>query len=378
MKKLILLALTAALLLIASAFLMRAPERETNRGAEIVALNEIEQLAVRGDPALAAEKAAALRAQIRQQSREVQHDRRLPLMCGICLLFLGGVTGYCCIAVLRPFEKLSHFADEIASGNFDLPLNYERSNYFGKFTWGFDRMRCEISNARAREKAAIENNKTVIASLSHDIKTPVASVRAYAEALDMGMAQNAAQRTEYLSMMIRKCDEITKLTDDMLLHALSDLGRLRMQPEQFDLSALTAKTVGSLSAGLSDIRFTKPFFPADVYADPVRTEQVIGNLIHNARKYAKTDVDITISRNADFIMLHVRDYGGGIPDADMPFIFSQFYRGSNAGTEPGAGLGLYIVKYIAEQSGGSVTLKNHENGLEVTVALPAGASFGNH
>ena len=102
MKKLILLALTAALLLIASAFLMRAPERETNRGAEIVALNEIEQLAVRGDPALAAEKAAALRAQIRQQSREVQHDSRLSLMCGICLLFLGGVTGYCCIAVLRP------------------------------------------------------------------------------------------------------------------------------------------------------------------------------------------------------------------------------------------------------------------------------------
>lgn len=370
MKKLILLALTAALLLIGAAFLLRAPEQNTEQGELLVALNEIEQLAGRGDSALAAEKTADLMTEIRQQDPSVQKDCRIPLMCGICLLFLGGVTGYCSLAVLRPFEKLSHFADEIASGNFDLPLKYERFNYFGKFTWGFDRMRCEISNARAREKAAIENNKTVIASLSHDIKTPVASVRAYAEALDMGMAQNAAQRAEYLNMMMQKCDEITKLTDDMLLHALSDLGRLRMQPETFDLSALTAETVRSLSAGLSDVRFTKPLFPADVCADPMRIAQVLENLIHNARKYAKSDVDITITRDADFILLHVRDYGGGIPDADLPFICDQFYRGSNTGTESGAGLGLYIVKFVAEQSGGSVTLENHENGLEVTVALP--------
>ena len=205
MKKLILLALTAALLLIGAAFLLRAPEQNTEQGEMLVALNEIEQLAGRGDSALAAEKTADLMTEIRQQDLSVQKDCRIPLMCGICLLFLGGVTGYCCLAVLRPFEKLSHFADEIASGNFDLPLKYERSNYFGKFTWGFDRMRCEISNARAREKAAIENNKTVIASLSHDIKTPVASVRAYAEALDMGMAQNAAQRAEYPNMRMQKC-----------------------------------------------------------------------------------------------------------------------------------------------------------------------------
>ena len=171
-------------------------------------------------------------------------------------------------------------------------------------------------------------------------------------------------------MMMQKCDEITKLTDDMLLHTLSDLGKLRMQPEQFDLSALTAETVRSLSAGHPDIRFTKPLFPADVCADPMRIAQVIENLIHNARKYARSDIDITITRDADFILLHIRDYGGGIPDADLPFIFDQFYRGCNTGTESGAGLGLYIVKFIAEQSGGSVALENHENGLEATVALP--------
>ena len=368
MKKLIMLALTAAAMLLAAFFMLCRPKEDPMRGHDLVALNEIAQLAGQGKSAEAAEKANVLRAEIQQRPAHRQSGDGAPLMCGICLLFLGGVTGYCCVAVLRPFEKLSHFADEIAAGNFDLPLNYERSNYFGKFTWGFDRMRREISNARACERAAIENNKTVIASLSHDIKTPVASVRAYAEALEMGMAQTPEQRAAHLQMMLRKCDEITKLTDDMLLHALSDLDRLHMRPEIFDLSRLTEETVGELAG--SDVHFTKPLFRADVYADPDRIAQVLENLIHNARKYAKTDIEIHITRSADEIGLHVCDTGGGIPDADMPFVSGQFYRGSNADGEPGAGLGLYIVKYIAEQSGGGMMLQNRNGGLEVTVTLP--------
>ena len=369
MKKLIGLALTAAALLLAAAFLLHGKDSGQAHGDELVALNEIAQLARQNQPEEAAEKADALRSAMLRDTVQ-DRDSRIPVMCGICLLFLAGVTGCCCIAVIRPFEKLSRFADEIASGNFDLPLDYERSNYFGKFTWGFDRMRREISNARACERAAIENNKTVLASLSHDIKTPVASVRAYAEALEMGMDQTPEQRAEYLAMMLAKCDEITRLTDDMLLHALSDLGRLRMQPQVFDLSELTAETVSALSAGQSDIVFTKPAFPAKVYADPDRTAQVLENLIQNARKYAKTDIRISITRTAEQIQLTVCDTGGGIPDADLPFVTEQFYRGSNVGRAAGAGLGLYIVRYIAEQSGGGVTLQNRNGGLEVTVSLP--------
>ena len=69
-------------------------------------------------------------------------------------------------------------------------------------------------------------------------------------------------------------------------------------------------------------------------------------------------------------MLKIRDYGGGIPDEDMPFIFDKFYRGKNCGSEQGSGLGLYIVKYITEKMGGSILLRNHISGLEAVVALP--------
>ena len=93
--------------------------------------------------------------------------------------------------------------------------------------------------------------------------------------------------------------------------------------------------------------------------------------MNNARKYAKTEINVTLTQNADSVFLRVRDYGAGIPDSEQPFVFGKFYRGSNAKAEKGAGLGLYIVKYIAEESGGSVSLKNCTLGLEVTVIFPA-------
>ena len=89
----------------------------------------------------------------------------------------------------------------------------------------------------------------------------------------------------------------------------------------------------------------------------------MGNIITNARKYAKTEIDVRITRESDTVSVHFRDYGGGIPDEDIPFIFGKFYRGKNCGSEQGSGLGLYIVKYVMEQSGGNASLKNCEKGL---------------
>ena len=97
---------------------------------------------------------------------------------------------------------------------------------------------------------------------------------------------------------------------------------------------------------------------------------MIENLINNARKYARTDVTITIDKDTDFVNIRFRDRGKGIPDEDMPFIFNKFYRGKNCGEESGSGLGLFIVRYIAQQSGGDVKLRNCADGLEAVISLP--------
>lgn len=115
-------------------------------------------------------------------------------MCGICILFLLIVFGYINFAILRPFEKMKDFAQNISQGNLEVPLDYARSNYFGKFTWAFDSMRTEITRARACEQEAIKNNKTVISTLSHDIKTPIASIRAYTEGLEAKLDSTPEKR----------------------------------------------------------------------------------------------------------------------------------------------------------------------------------------
>ncbi len=372
MKKLISAVLLFALLLlvITGSAVLREHRAADRTGEYAVRLNEIEQLAAQGNTEKAADCAAELRRDLQAAETE-SNDRTVRMMCGVCLLFLGGSALYFGCTVFVPFRKLTGFAERVACGDLDTPLEYGRSDLFGKFTWAFDSMRQEIRRARACEQEAVENNKTVIASLSHDIKTPVASVRAYAEALELGMDGDPEKRAQYVSTILRKCDEISQLTDDMLTHALTELNRLRMEPERFDLGETLEKTLADISAGADDLHCEKPSEPVFVVADRSRMEQLIGNLVNNARKYAKTEIRVTLTQDADTVSLRVRDYGAGIPDSELPFVSGRFYRGSNAKQEKGAGFGLYIVRYIAEQSGGSVSLKNCTPGLEVTVTLPA-------
>ena len=113
-----------------------------------------------------------------------------------------------------------------------------------------------------------------------------------------------------------------------------------------------------------------PNFTAVVSADKNRLVQITENLINNARKYAKSHIDVSVTKSDGNVEIHFRDYGSGIPDEDMPFIFDKFYRGKNCGNEQGSGLGLYIVKYIAEQMHGKFMLHNHSDGLEAIISLP--------
>lgn len=336
----------------------------------IVDLNEIERLNETGDYKTANEKINALQEGMRENKEEKNDSYVIPIICGICVLFIAAAYGYIYVAILRPFEKMKDFAAKISSGNLDVPLKYQRSNYFGEFTWAFDSMREEITKARANEKEAIENNKTVIATLSHDIKTPIASIRAYTEGLSANMDSSFEKRERYLSVIIKKCDEVSRLTNDLFIHSISDLDKLKLAAERIEICSFADRVINEIGAERGDVKFKKPHFTAYVNADKNRLTQLFENIINNARKYAKTDIDVFIVKEENNIVLQFKDYGNGIPDENMPFIFDKFYRGSNCGSEQGSGLGLYIVKYIAEKSGGQVLLQNHSSGLEVKIILP--------
>ncbi len=344
-------------------------KEEDIQAEQVIAANEVQKLIESGETELALEKAQELKEDLRGVSVQKRNTDRLFLLGGICLCFLLMVFTYIYFAILRPFETLKSFAEEISIGNFDIPLDYERSNYFGKFTWAFDSMRKEITKARSCEREAIENNKTVIATLSHDIKTPIASIRAYAEGLEANMDTTPLRREKYLSVIMKKCDEVSRLTEDLFLHSLSDLDKLKINPEELELSGFLKSLIEEISAEQGDIHFMEPEDKTWILADKNRLLQVAENIINNARKYAKSEIIISLEKSEDNVSIHFRDFGKGIPDDDMPFIFDKFYRGKNCEKEQGSGLGLYIVKYLTEKMGGKVLLHNHENGLEVIICF---------
>ncbi len=345
-------------------------DSEDVRSQQIVAVNELEQLAKKGEIKKMQEKSAELQEDLRSAKTEVEGtDTRYLFFGAAAAVYSGIIFWYIYVSILRPFDKMKIFAKEIAQGNFDLPLAYERSNYFGDFTWAFDSMRKEITRARSCEKEAVENNKTVIATLSHDIKTPIASLRAYAEGLEANMDSSAEKREKYISVIIRKCDEVAGLTNDLFLHSISSLDRLEISMETFELCGFLRAAVSEITVDGQNVCLTLPDQKIMVSADKNRLVQVCENIINNAAKYAGTVLDLTVTPDGDSVRIIFRDYGSGIEDEDLPFVFDKFYRGKNCGNRQGSGLGLYIVKYIIEKMNGKVFLHSYPDGLEVTVTL---------
>lgn len=348
---------------------------ETGRQDKILALNEIRKLTETDGISPAEEKIQVLMKDISGKDTAaeallLQYAITLYLCC-VSLLLITYL--YLSNAILRPFQKLQGYAADIAAGNFDIRLNYERKNVFGAFTWAFDHMRREIEKARSCEQEAIENNKTVIATLSHDIKTPIASIRAYTEALEANMDSSAERRQRYLSVILRKCDEVTNLTDDLFLHSLSDMDKLKVVVQPEEISTIITETIVEFSGGETEINIEEPLPHAILPVDKKRLKQALSNVIANAKKYAPgRGVFIWAKMTAQYYEIYIRDGGKGVYPEDVPFLFEKFYRGKNKGEAEGAGLGLYIVRYIMNQMDGEVELYNYRvgNGLTFVLRLP--------
>jgi len=341
------------------------------KAQQILAVNELEQLALNGDLDQVSEKSARLQEHLRSSGENTGGGENYLLLGAAFILCMMFVLIYVYFSILRPFENMKRFAGEIAKGNFDIPLEYQRSNYFGEFTWAFDSMRREITKSRSCEKEAIENNKTIIATLSHDIKTPIASIRAYAEGLEANMDSSAQKRQKYISVIMKKCDEVSGLTNDLFLHSVSDMEKLNISMEQFELGEFLKEAALEICTEQNAVRVRIPEKKIRITADRKRLMQVFENLINNARKYAKTRIDVSVIPGEHDVEILFQDYGTGILDEDMPFIYCKFYRGKNCGTEQGSGLGLYIVKYVIEKMQGEILICNKQEGLLVSVRLPA-------
>ena len=352
-----------------SASLREYKGNDNNSGSISVEMNEIKQLINSGETDKALEKCDEIADRSDDNSNEIPHEFYMMwILTGINILAFLIVILYVNKRILKPFEDMKGFANEISKGNLDVEIKMDRENYFGDFTWAFNNMRKEINKSRNAEKTAIENNKTVIATLSHDIKTPMASIRAYAEAFEANMDSTPEKRQKYLNVLMQKCDEVSKLTNDLFIHSISEMNRLEVKSRSIDIVRFLDEDVRELFTDSDDVEIILPQEKAEVSADPVRLLQVIENLKSNSDKYAKTKIEIKLeTENGTRILF--RDFGPGIPDEEIPFITGKFYRGKNSANENGSGLGLYIVQELVQKMRGKIRLLNKDPGFEVIITL---------
>jgi len=271
---------------------------------------------------------------------------------------------YCERSILLPFKKLRRFARDIAQGNLDIPLEMDKNNLFGAFTESFDLMREELKAARENERAANRSKKELVASLSHDIKTPVASIKAATE-LMLVSARDENDKIR-LARINEKAEQINTLITDMFHATLEELQTLRV-----NVTEIHSTVIPNLIKSADYKGKVKPFeIPSCmILSDVIRLQQIFDNIIGNSYKYADTDIEIGTSFEGRYLAVDISDYGGSISDDELPLITNKFYRGKNADNKSGYGLGLFISSTLLAQMGGELKADNCGGRFSVRVML---------
>ncbi|MBQ8951590.1 MAG: HAMP domain-containing histidine kinase [Eubacterium sp.] len=268
------------------------------------------------------------------------------------------------IKVIRPFDKLKEFASAVAAGDLDKPLEMDRENIFGAFTEGFDIMRERLNESRERELQMSISKKELIAQLSHDIKTPVASIKAMSEVL--GAKEDRPAVKEKLDSIGLKADQIDGLVSNLFVSTLNELNRLEVKESDME-SVELEKYIRQADY---NNRIKEMEIPECVIiCDRLRINQVISNIIFNSYKYADTDIYVSGITDVDFLTVSITDRGGGIPVEELNLITKKYKRGSNADTKQGAGLGLFISKELMENMQGGLEVTNADGGLRVNISF---------
>lgn len=278
----------------------------------------------------------------------------------IVYVLLGAVY----LSFIHPFQKLQKFSSEIAKGNLDIPLPMNKRNFFGAFTESFDIMREELKRAKESEYAANISKKELVAELSHDIKTPVATIKAVCEVLQI--KEKSEDTLQKINVIAGKAEMIDNLIGNMFHATLEELEVLKIEPEE-QSSLLVEEMISELKY-YGEIIFENHIPECLLCYDQLRLKQVIDNIINNSYKYAGTKVYVAFLETENGIQIRIRDKGKGVLEEELSLVAEKFYRGSNTKGKSGSGLGLYLAKKFMEGMQGGMECYN-QDGFVVNLFL---------
>ncbi len=286
-------------------------------------------------------------------------------------------------SIVKPFNRMQSFAGKVADGKLDEPLLMEENNMFGVFTESFDIMREELAESRKREIELQRKEKELIASLSHDLKTPITGIKLTTELLEAKLNKyinepSDSSKSELklnedildkLDNIYKKADQIDSLVSDLFSASLEDLGEFKVNCVDEESAVLSEIIKKNDSKGMV-VESTLPNLIIKI--DRKRMSQVIGNIISNSYKYAGTKINVEYSIKEKFLEMNIKDYGPGVSRDELELITNKFYRGkkAEADNKEGSGLGLYIAKSLMVKMNGELICDSDDEGFSVTVLIP--------
>lgn len=280
-------------------------------------------------------------------------------------------------SIIKPLQNLQSAAAEISRGNLDHPIVEEGDQEIQALCRDLEQMRVKLKDSVYTQLKYEDNRKMLISSISHDLKTPVTSIKGYVEGILDGIANTLEKRERYLQTIAFKAHQVDQMIDDLLLYAKLDLNQIPFDFEKTDIEEYLKLCLLESEPELESYQIQISFHnelrqKQQVLLDRERMKRVIMNILDNSRKYmgqGQGEIKILLRDTATSLIIELRDNGTGISERDLPYIFDRFYR-SDAARSKGSGLGLAIAKQIIEGHQGKIWAVSHgEEGTSIMISL---------
>jgi len=288
----------------------------------------------------------------------------------IALVVAAGVAALLARRMTRPIAAMQTTAGEIAAGNLAarVPLDKMPDDELGSLARSIDTMADELETAQGHERA-------FLLSISHDLRTPLTSIKGYAEAMADGVIESSPDRARAAAVIVSEARRLERLVADLLDLARLDAREFSLDFHRIDARDVVTATVEGFAPAAQDWGVALDVAPGDavdVDADPERLAQIVANLVENALKYATSAVAVELGRQDGQVELHVDDDGPGVPAADRERVFERLYtaRGTPS-RKVGTGIGLAVVHELAAAMGGTARCEPLDSGgTRFVVRLP--------
>ena len=288
-------------------------------------------------------------------------------------LFILIILWYMKKQLIQPFQQLNDLPIHLAKGHFKGEVKEAKSQFFGKFMWSMSQLKDELEVSKKRQLELMKEKKTLLLSLSHDMKTPLNLIQLYSKACLNDVYQTDSQQKHAIEQIEIKSREIEKYIDEIIHSARVDILDLEVHQGEFYLNDLLQNvfSIYNEQCALRQIELIVQSFDNKLLrGDLSRSQEVLENLFENALKYGDgRRIEITFEEEDYCQLIHIFNSGDTVSDSELNHLFESFYRGGNSQGKSGNGLGLYICHELMMKMEGMIYAQKNKDGMMFTLVF---------